>query len=436
MMKKVSQTRQTALLANAACSCITLDREMLVGAFDRDTGSEGFGARLGSSHPYLFASSPVFLAAETMTAMKAVVTAIESATALPLFRAAVLAWAPPTAVEDFGPIGALMGYDFHLTESGPVLIEINTNAGGAFLNATLAKAQRACCFAKNLAINPDRPTQDFDLEILTMFECEWQREGRRGRPAVVAIVDDHPLEQHLYPEFLLAKAALEKHGITVIIADAKALAASERGLSLGGRHIDLVYNRLVDFALDEPDHAALRSAYLQGQVVVTPNPHVHALFADKRNLSLLSDTDLLTQWGLATDSVGVLKSAVPRTVLVTRDNAVALWAERRNLFFKPARGYGSKAAYRGAKLTRNVWSQITAGDYIAQTYAPPSVRHVDRDGEIQEMKIDMRLYTYDGSVLLTAARLYQGQTTNMRTPGGGFAPVLEVGGNLRARRTS
>jgi hypothetical protein len=27
-------------------------------------------------------------------------------------------------------------------------------------------------------------------------------------------------------------------------------------------------------------------------------------------------------------------------------------------------------------------------------------------------------------VQLLAARLYQGQTTNMRTPGGGFAPVL------------
>ena len=43
-----------------------------------------------------------------------------------------------------------------------------------------------------------------------------------------------------------------------------------------------------------------------------------------------------------------------------------------------------------------------------------------------ELKVDVRLYTYAGEVLLAAARLYQGQTTNMRTPGGGFAPVLEV----------
>ncbi|MER9685145.1 hypothetical protein [Mesorhizobium sp. M0139] len=38
-----------------------------------------------------------------------------------------------------------MGYDFHLDDDGPKLIEVNTNAGGAFLNALLAKAQKACC---------------------------------------------------------------------------------------------------------------------------------------------------------------------------------------------------------------------------------------------------------------------------------------------------
>jgi hypothetical protein len=48
------------------------------------------------------------------------------------------------------------------------------------------------------------------------------------------------------------------------------------------------------------------------------------------------------------------------------------------------------------------------------------------DGERIELKADVRLYTYAGAVLLTAARLYQGQTTNMRTPGGGFAPVLAL----------
>ena len=37
-------------------------------------------------------------------------------------------------------------------------------------------------------------------------------------------------------------------------------------------------------------------------------------------------------------------------------------------------------------------------------------------------------YVYDGAVQLVAARLYQGQTTNFRTAGGGFAPVFTEAG--------
>ena len=41
------------------------------------------------------------------------------------------------------------------------------------------------------------------------------------------------------------------------------------------------------------------------------------------------------------------------------------------------------------------------------------------------LKFDVRTYVYDAQVQWVAARMYQGQTTNFRTPGGGFAPVFE-----------
>ena len=44
-----------------------------------------------------------------------------------------------------GPLGGLLGYDFHLGEAGPRLIAINTNPGGAFLNAVLGRFQTLCC---------------------------------------------------------------------------------------------------------------------------------------------------------------------------------------------------------------------------------------------------------------------------------------------------
>ncbi len=46
------------------------------------------------------------------------------------------------------------------------------------------------------------------------------------------------------------------------------------------------------------------------------------------------------------------------------------------------------------------------------------------DGGETSLKLDLRNYAYDGRVQLVAARLYQGQTTNFRTAGGGFAPVF------------
>lgn len=117
---------------------------------------------------------------------------------------------------------------------------------------------------------------------------------------------------------------------------------------------------------------------------------------------------------------------MPRTVVVTPENADELWRLRRDLFFKPVAGHGSKGVYRGRKITRRAFGDVVTGGYVAQQYVPPSERVVHVDGEPRPLKLDVRLYTYGGEVLLAAARIYRGQATNMRTPGGGFAPVFQV----------
>jgi hypothetical protein len=111
---------------------------------------------------------------------------------------------------------------------------------------------------------------------------------------------------------------------------------------------------------------------------------------------------------------------------VSAERAEALWTARKELFFKPAAGFGSRAAYRGDKLTRRVWQDILAGSYVAQRITPPGERLVAAGSETGELKFDVRGYAYAGRIQLLAARLYSGQTTNFRTPGGGFAPVFVV----------
>ena len=409
---------------NQECFCITLDRHALTEALEREVGDEALCASLIKARPHLFSNIPVFISERETGEMLRVVQAVEAAAELPGYRDAVLSWAPEIARADFGPRGAFMGYDFHLAATGPKLIEVNSNAGGAFLNALLAKAQRACCAEVDVALGKLK-ADDFDRATLRMFEEEWLLQRKAGAPRRIAIVDERPTEQYLYPEFLLAQRLFQKNGIDTVIADGSAL-RYEHGRLLADREpIDLVYNRLVDFSFDRPEHEALRDAYAEGAVVVTPNPHVHALYADKRNLSLLSDQGRLSDWGLPPQMLADL-AGVPRTVPVTLENAERLWAARRSLFFKPFGGHGGKAVYRGDKVTQRVWSEIVRGGYVAQDFASPGERMVKLDGTAEPRKTDVRLYTYNGRILLTAARLYQGQVTNFRTPGGGFAPVYAL----------
>ena len=409
---------------NRECFCITLDECAFCEALTREVGDPEFCDTLIKTHPHLFSRGPVFVPRDEMARMQHIVRAIEAVVRLPDYQATALSWAPVIARRDYGPRGALMGYDFHLAADGPKLIEVNTNAGGAFLNSILAQAQRACC-PETLVPSTLPDSAAFERAVVRMFQNEWALQKKVGMPQRIAIVDDQPETQYLYPEFVLAQRLLLRHGVDSIIADPVDLRYENGRLVCGGAIVDLVYNRLVDFAFDDPKHATLRAAYVDGAVVVTPNPHNHALFADKRNLTLLSDAGKLQSWGLSSEFLADLRS-IPRTLLVTTENAAELWVARRKLFFKPARGHGSKAVYRGDKVTKGVWTEIVRGGYVAQDYAAPSERVVETEGSRESRKADFRLYVYDGEVLLVAARLYQGQTTNFRTPGGGFAPVFMV----------
>ena len=167
---------------------------------------------------------------------------------------------------------------------------------------------------------------------------------------------------------------------------------------------------------------AQRAAWEAGAVTVSPNPHHHATFAHKTRMCAWSDPQVLG--ALSDADRATLARVVPRTILVEASNADALWAGRSGWFFKPVAGFGGRATYRGDKLTRGKWSEIVAtpDTYVAQALVPPGTRRlVPAD---TSLKVDVRAIAYDGRVQFVFARLYQGQTTNLRTPGGGFAAVL------------
>jgi len=389
-----------------------LDRNALQQAM-RAQGDAWYGL-VTERCPHLFAAVPVFISSAQLRQMRDVIDAVERVVKNGEWRVGSGEWVQRSTK------GVFFGYDFHLNEQGAHLIEINSNAGGGFLNALLLDSQRDTGL-------PGQPTAVENLEqtFVEMFRNEWRLARGETPLSSIAIVDEQPEGQYLYPEFLLAKNWFERAGIAAFIADPSVLQVRGGGLYLDEQKIDLAYNRLTDFSLQQ--HPALRQAYQDDSAVLTPDPAHYARYADKRNLARLTDVETLHALGASEADIAVLQAGIPQTRQVQAADHEQWWQERKQWFFKPDSGYGSKGAYRGEKLTKRVFDEIMRGGYVAQRMAAPGEIAVRaNDAEPVVLKFDVRCYVYDGQLQLVAARLYQGQTTNFRTPGGGFAPVRVV----------
>ncbi len=396
---------------NADCHSAELNREAIVHACRAQ--SEDWHSLVMERCPYLFAEVPVFISPAQLRKMYEVIAAVERVVGLE-------GWLPSDDGKQPKAKGVFFGYDFHLNEQGVHLIEINSNAGGAFFNEFLAGSQRDTEMpGKTCAI------ENLEPAFIAMFRNEWRLERGSAPFRNIAIVDENPEQQYLYPEFLLAKRMLERDGLAVYILDPVSLKTSEDGLYFGKEKIDMVYNRLTDFSLQQ--YPVLDKAYQNGRVVLTPHPHAHAKYADKRNLARMTDEQTLRALGADEADIATLQTGVPHTFVVAPDMEAALWTGRKSLFFKPHSGFGSKGTYRGMNLTKRVFAEILNGDYVAQKLAPPGERAVCvDDAQAVPLKYDVRCYVYAGQIQLVVARLYQGQTTNFRTLGGGFALVRVV----------
>ncbi len=330
------------------------------------------------------------------------------------YRDLVYPMLPASARFDPGHEAVMMCYDFHLTPDGPRLIEVNTNAGGGLFAA--------------MAHNPDAPASPdvlrpaLRVRLLDTFAREMQlySRGTKQRPARLVIVDDAPKEQFLYPEMQAFVALFNTWGVPSAIVTPEQLMASAAGVRYDGSPVDMIYNRHCDFYLESEAMAGVREAYLSGSVCLSPNPHAYGLLADKRRMVLWSDPDLLQALGLPPADCDLLTAVVPKSFLLENGDLDRIWQERKTWVFKPVDSFGSRGVLLGTKISRTRFDQLPPSTTLVQQLAPPSQVDV---ADFGPMKVDLRLYAYCSEVLGVTARLYRGQVTNMRTPGGGFAPV-------------
>lgn len=316
--------------------------------------------------------------------------------------------APQAAALDIQPPGNAsfaMSYDFHIDKSAQLkLIEINTNAAFFALGALCHDLQN---------------TQSFSVSLSTFkqtLECELKMGGKsdQTQPPRIAIIDSSPQEQKLYAEFLLYQTIFRGFGWTCEIQDSKDPV----------KGFDLIYNRDTDFYLESIEHKHLKSHWQANDVILTPHPYEYFLLADKQRLIDWNGINFFESLDFSSQKAQTIKSHLPHGQDLTPANADECWSQRKKLFFKPKRSFGSKQSYRGDKISRKLFDEILSQDLFAQEYVPPPEITIEtQDAGNQNMKYDLRFYAYQDQIQLVMARLYQGQLTNTRTPGGGFACV-------------
>ncbi|MDP2123919.1 MAG: hypothetical protein Q8J92_06010 [Parvibaculum sp.] len=403
---------------NTHCFCLPLSRPALEAAAAARLGpaaAEAAGAVLED----LSAGQPLFLSAEMQRALHARARAIGEML-LAVARNRAVSAGRRFDREALLAAATFNSFDFHLAADGPKLIEVNSNAGGAFLQPLLLDA-----------VSPSRPGgAGFVPETVLLDAFAQLAPGRALRR--LAIVDEAPETQALFLDMRLAAAALEAHGIAVDILDPADLRREAGALSGPNGPIDMVYNRLVDFHLAAPQNAVLRDAWMAGEAVVAPNPDVYRAFADKHLLVALSDPEAVAALAAETGvDPALILATVPPTELVDDASAERLWAARRDYVFKPADGYASRGVYRGDKISRKKWDEIADAGYLAQRFAAPSQRSLRLAGGVAAHKADIRVWTHGVTPVFAAARLYGGQVTGFRGPGAGFAPILWLENSCR-----
>ncbi len=333
------------------------------------------------------------------------------------YRKQIYPEVPETARFDPGHQAVMMCYDFHLAGDMPRLIEVNTNAGGSLL-AYLSHHP-------SLPIRPESFSPKMKARLLTTFATEMRQfsGGSKARPEHIVIVDEEPTRQYLYPEMLAFADLFKDWGIPAQIAALEELQAGEEGVSLNGQPVDLVYNRHCDFYLQSDAMAGLRRAYLAGQVCLTPNPHMYGLLADKRRLILWADPIKRAPFLASDRDAELLDATLPTVNLLSDLDLQRTWSARKQLVFKPVDSFGSRGVLLGGKISRKRFDELPPATTLVQELVPPSVTEVPN---FEAMKTDLRLYAYRDQVLGVTARLYRGQVTNLRTPGGGFARVKVI----------
>ena len=301
---------------------------------------------------------------------------------------------------------------------GPRLIEINTNAGGALLNglhtASLCDPERLSCICADLL-----PVETMQARIVRQFISEFRAvRGPEAELARIAIVDERPREQFLFPEFELLVKLFEQAGIRAEILDTEDFARDGEELP------DLVYLRDTDFTLATPRTRGFarrtfraRSSSLPRRASITCSRTSRGSRSSRRAMRSCGSASRPRTPSSCSRSCP-RRGGSPIWVSSEPGRSEAGWCSSPA---RPTAASPCTAATR-SRAASSRRSRPTPG-FLAQRRVEPGEVEVETLEGRRKMKFDVRAYAYRDQVLLLGARVYQGQVTNLRSPGGGFSAI-------------
>jgi hypothetical protein len=342
------------------------------------------------------------------------------------WRAEVLRDAPELARPLRREVCFFSAWDFHLPDDAGAdfqLIEFNDNGSGLLYAALLNR----CLFElteREVGPSVEEPPLPAALNARILAAIRHEARSVFGAlpQGLFLIVEDADslAEGRFRDEQRMLCEALRADGLSAEIAALDALAWSGRRLLLGERRVDFVVNRSTDFFLEGEGAAALRAAYVRGDVYVAPNPASFATRSDKALLALLSSGEHDGRLGILPGERALLDRHVPETWRVGRENAAALAGRKHELVFKPARAFASHGLLRSEEIGRSRLERLVrrGEHYVAQRRVPKR-RIAANDGDLWA---DLRVWSWRGERLALSGRASRRpDALDLRPPGGWLA---------------
>ena len=316
-------------------------------------------------------------------------------------------------------------WDFHLPpEGGCQLIEFNDNGSGFLYAAIINDLYHTVAnLEQDQSIVPPGKFAAFNERIGNLVEQEARSFFENGPDGLFLILDDTESLQRgkFRTELGLLCDLLRRRGWRAEVGSPPETRWDGRQLLFEGQPVSFIVNRSTDFFWQSEEFSGLRRAYEAVQVYVAPNPFTYATRSDKRLLEWLSLPHWDDELGIQVSERQVLNAHVPETHLVRAENLEELAQRRQEFVFKPLHGFAGRGLLDSGVVGRSRLRRLVkhGEGYVAQRWvAKPSI-----EIEGRPLWTDLRVWAYQGQILLVSGRASRRLDRLELTPPGGWLPT-------------